>query len=443
MAKTMILNLLFITYATVVLSLISMSKSDPFTDGFSIDLIHRDSPKSPSYDPSLTPSQRLLNAFQRSFHRVHRFKRNASRRSPESGLISAGGEYLLTYSVGTPPVSSLGIADTGSDIIWTQCLPCIKCFKQQLPIFRPHGSTTYKRIPCKSPKCISLEESFCSKRKNNCLYAEQYGDGSFTEGELARDTITFASSHRKSVSLPNITFGCGFRNGGLFSGSESGIIGLGGGQASLVRQLGRLAQGKFSYCLVALSDNANSSKLHFGSKAKLSGRGVVSTPIVRKDPETFYYLTLEGISVGNQKLEFHDPLLSNNSKAVEEGNIIIDSGTTLTLLPPDFYDKLVNALKRTIKLKQIPDPQGFLDLCYFSKEDAIKIPDITVHFKGADVKWKQDNAFVRTGEDALCFAAQGVFDLAIYGNLAQANFLVGYDLEKGTVSFKATDCGQP
>ncbi|KAI3444896.1 hypothetical protein Pfo_001561 [Paulownia fortunei] len=443
MASNIILKSIFIAYVALI-SLVSMSRCDTLTEasttGFTVDLMHRDSPQSPSYDPSLSPSQRLVNALQRSFNRIQRFNVSRSTQSPESDIINSSGEYLMQYSVGTPPVSSLGIADTGSDLTWTQCQPCLKCFKQNLPIFTPNSSSTYRKIPCNASLCNSLPDTFCSRTRKNCLYSETYGDGSFTQGELSTDTITLASTGGKSVSVPNIIFGCGFRNGGIFAGGESGIVGLGGGKASLVRQLGPLVQGKFSYCLVSLSDDSNSSKLNFGANGEVSGRGVVSTPLVQKNPDTFYYLTLEGISVGNQRLEFYDPL-SADFRNRREGNIIIDSGTTLTMLPFNFYAKLKKALQSSIKLKPIKDPQGVLDLCYFSRKD-VQIPDVNVHFKGADVKLKQDNIFVRTSEVSLCLAAQPVQNLAIYGNLAQVNFLVGYDLEKRTVSFKPTDCGK-
>ena len=36
----------------------------------------------------------------------------------QADIISNGGEYLLKYFVGTPPVQILGIVDTGSDLIW-------------------------------------------------------------------------------------------------------------------------------------------------------------------------------------------------------------------------------------------------------------------------------------------------------------------------------------
>ncbi|KAM7476619.1 hypothetical protein LguiB_023862 [Lonicera macranthoides] len=47
----------------------------------SADLVHRDSPKSPFYDPSLTPSQRIANALRRSVRWFNIFK-SGSPKSP-------------------------------------------------------------------------------------------------------------------------------------------------------------------------------------------------------------------------------------------------------------------------------------------------------------------------------------------------------------------------
>ncbi|KAL6575562.1 hypothetical protein OROHE_000939 [Orobanche hederae] len=436
----------FISYISLI-SLVSVSRCNPSAaDGFTTDLIHRDSPESPTYDPSLSPPQRLANAIRRSSRRIRRFKMKHTRESPISDMTNSDGEYLMKYSIGTPPVPSLGVADTGSDIIWTQCQPCLQCFNQNLTFFAPKKSSTYKRIPCNTSNCKSLTETSCSKTRNNCLYYEMYGDGSFTNGLLANETLTLTSATgTKVVSLPNITFGCGFRNGGIFDGGESGIVGLGGGHASLVRQLGSIARGKFSYCLVSSSGESNTSKLHFGGNAVVSGEKVVATPLVRKKPKTFYFLTLEGISVGTKRLDYYDdePWSSVNSGARGEGNIIIDSGTTLTLLPSNLYRKLEKEMNGSITLERTRDPLGALELCYFTREDHIKHPPVTFHFKDADVKLKEENIFVRTSNVSLCLAAQPVMlGLGIYGNLAQINFLVGYDLEKRTVSFKPTHCGR-
>ncbi|GLT54049.1 hypothetical protein SLA2020_272820 [Shorea laevis] len=144
------------------------------------------------------------------------------------------------------------------------------------------------------------------------------------------------------------------------------------------------------------------------------------------------------MSVGKKRLELGDSSYFGDPK----GNIIIDSGTTLTLLPEDFYAKFESAVAEVIDLERVDDPNRMLSLCYKSASDDIGAPIITAHFSGADVKLNQVNTFVRVSEELLCFAFSASESLFIFGNLAQMNFLVGYDTVAQTVSFKPTDCTQ-
>ncbi|KAL0379971.1 UNVERIFIED_CONTAM: Aspartic proteinase CDR1 [Sesamum angustifolium] len=413
--------------------------------GFSIDLIHRDSLRSPSLD-SL---QRVTNSLQRSFNRLNVLAQDHySQQSASTEIVPDRGEYLMKFSLGTPPVTTLAIADTGSDLTWIQCNPCDRCFKQKAPFFEPKGSSTYKPVSCSSNTCTdAVLRTSCNGSKGTCNYAISYGDNSFSKGDLATETITLGSTSRGNVSIPNVIIGCGHLDQGTFGVDASGIVGLGGGKVSLITQMGSSIKGKFSYCLVPFfGKNVKPSKMSFGDEAVVSGGGVASTPIVARTPKTFYFLTLEGITVGNQRLDLDSDLSSsslNGSKAShQEGNIIIDSGTTLTFLPSDLYDRVIRAVKSQTKLRQITDPQGLLNLCYLSRGNVAEVPKITVHFRGADVELKPINTFVKTTQASLCLAFAPADVLAIYGNLAQMDFLVGYDLEKKTVSFKPTDCSK-
>ncbi|GFP88592.1 aspartic proteinase cdr1 [Phtheirospermum japonicum] len=315
----------------------------------------------------------------------------------------------MKFTLGMPGVETLAIADTGSDLTWVQCKPCIKCFKQKSPIFNPQRSSTYKPVPCTSEQCKALPRTSCDSSKNTCSYTIMYGDNSYSKGDIAIETITLGGN----VSIGNLTIGCGHLDQGTFVAGSSGIVGLGGGKVSLISQMGPSIEGKFSYCLVPFfGELSRPSKMNFGENVVVSGDGVVSTPIVAKSPSTFYFLTLEGIT-----------------------------GTTLTFLPVDLYYQVIKAVRSQMTLREISDPQGLLKLCYFSIRNEIpKVPKITVHFRGADVKLKSVNTFVKTSRMSLCLAFAPASSFAIYGNLAQMNFLVGYDLKKKTVSFKTTVC---
>ncbi|CAN1794008.1 Aspartic proteinase CDR1 [Linum perenne] len=326
--------------------------------GFSTDLIHRDSSSSPFYNSQETPAQRIHNAARRSIARVHRFSNiihhiTHELDDPNALLTANNGEYLVNISLGTPPFPIVAIADTGSDIIWTQCKPCANCYKQDAPLFDPKSSSTYK-----------------------------------------------------TVSFPKTIIGCGHDNAGTFDSKGSGIVGLGGGSASLVSQLGSTIAGKFSYCLVPYTSTNPTSTMNFGTNAIVSGSNVVSTPLF-SDPSqpTFYFLQLQAISVGSKKIPFE-----SSSIASSGGNIIIDSGTTLTLVPTQFLSQLSDAVESQVTGgTKASDPQGFFSLCY---------------------------------DKIMCLAFYANDELSIYGNVAQQNFLIGYDLQKHTISFKPTDCSK-
>ena len=132
--------------------------------GFSVDLIHRDSPLSPFFDPSKTRTERLTDAFRRSVSRVGRF-RPGNLKGIESSIVPSAGEYLMNLSVGIPPVPIIAIADTGSDLTWTQCRPCNSCYKQVLPFFDPQKSSTYRHSSCGTSYCLALgKDRSCSKQ---------------------------------------------------------------------------------------------------------------------------------------------------------------------------------------------------------------------------------------------------------------------------------------
>ncbi|KAK8688124.1 hypothetical protein V6N13_086904 [Hibiscus sabdariffa] len=113
---------------------------------------------------------------------------------------------------------------------------------------------------------------------------------------------------------PNIVIGREHDNDESFDDKNtSGIIGLECGDVSSISQLVTTIAGKFSHCLLPLSEARNSSKTYLGSNAIVSGNRTVSTWLTKQYSSTFYFLTLELISV--------------------ETNIVIDSNTTLPHLP--------------------------------------------------------------------------------------------------------------
>ena len=270
-----------------------LAKPNHINGGFSLDLIDRDSPQSPLYNPAYSQFDRLKNAFQRStsraFHLSKRAGFTSNNASIDVNISSAFVEYLMLIKLGTPPVKVVGIVDTGSDLTWAQCKPCVNCYKQVgPPILVPSNSSTYRSLSCQSKGCKLAQDMYqlpCDST-NICHYRMDYGDRSVwdsTVGDLAVDTFWFGPTPVK-----NVIFGCGHDNEGTFKKDSSGIVGLGGGPLSIINQLKSVVNGKFSYCLIPYSNNQKTSRIHFGTHAIVAGANVVSTPLIRGDPSTFY-----------------------------------------------------------------------------------------------------------------------------------------------------------
>ncbi|XP_042058709.1 aspartic proteinase CDR1-like [Salvia splendens] len=282
-------------------SLSNSNNESRIISGFTTEIIHRDSPISPLYDPSLTQEQRLAKRF----------------------------------------VS--------------------ECVRRSFPIIDPGYSNTYNEPSCGSRECTEYEESTtCDVISDTCGFKIAYEDGDNDD------------------------------NG-------NGVVGIGVGRASLLSQLG---YDKVSYCLNP--DESASSTLHFGSDAVVSGLGTVSTAMTKND--VFYYLMLEGITVGN--------------------------------FPTKFYFDYEAAIMASINQSPVRNFDGWR-LCY---SQLISLPRITVHFKGADVEWYADNVFTKVDQNHECLAADPMLVRSFYGNVAQVNYLVCFDVTNNIVSFKHTEC---
>lgn len=126
-------------------------------------------------------------------------------------------------------------------------------------------------------------------------------------------------------------FGASVYNTGTFgdTGGE-GILGLGQGPVSMPSQLGSVLGNKFSYCLVDwLSAGSETSTMYFGDAAVPSGE-VQYTPIVpNADHPTYYYIAVQGISVGGSLLDIDQSVYEIDSGG--SGGTIIDSGTTIKI----------------------------------------------------------------------------------------------------------------
>ncbi|XP_055814423.1 aspartic proteinase CDR1-like [Solanum dulcamara] len=355
----------------------------------------------------------------------------SSKRSPASLSIELVpdflGNYLINFSVGTPPKFQLAVA--GSTFMnWIQCEPCVQCYSQHLPIFNSLKSSTYKALPCASPKCF---QDNCEG--SHCTYVAEYVDQSYSYGDLAVEMFTFYSPQGvEEISFPDIVFGCAHRSKLETTAPKvSGIISLTNSPQSLISQIIPSFGKIFSYCFVPLAQLDVPSTLTFGENA-WGSTGSLFTPMLVKELDPSYFLTLVGISIGGKRIDF----FGNSSNIFREGNIKIDSGTAMTVLPTSFYSQIKTTFIQAIDAEPLVY-ENSISLCY---KDLTVVPSVTMHFIAVDLPLSKDNIMFPKGEGIWCLAFRPTEGQPLYGNVAQTNFLVGYDLNKMTISFKATDC---
>ena len=349
-----------------------------------------------------------------------------------SGVGQGSGEYFSRVGVGSPARQLYMVLDTGSDVTWVQCQPCADCYQQSDPVFDPSLSTSYTAVSCDSQRCRDLDAAACRNSTGACLYEVAYGDGSYTVGDFATETLTLGDS----TSVSNVAIGCGHDNEGLFVGA-AGLLALGGGPLSFPSQISATS---FSYCLVD-RDSPSASTLQFGDSG--AGSDVVTAPLLRSPrTNTFYYVGLSGISVGGETLSIPASAFAMDNSGA--GGVIVDSGTAVTRLQSSAYSALRDAFLRGTASLPRTSGVSLFDTCYdLSDRTSVEVPAVALRFEGGgELRLPAKNYLIPldgAGTYCLAFAATNAA-VSIIGNVQQQGTRVSFDTAKGTVGFSANKC---
>ncbi|XP_022966851.1 protein ASPARTIC PROTEASE IN GUARD CELL 2-like [Cucurbita maxima] len=349
-----------------------------------------------------------------------------------SGMEEGSGEYFVRIGVGSPPRSQYMVIDSGSDIVWVQCQPCRQCYQQSDPVFNPAESTSYTGVSCGSAICDRLENAGC--HSGRCRYEVSYGDGSYTKGTLALETLTIGE-----VTVRDMAIGCGHTNQGMFIGA-AGLLGLGGGSMSFVGQLGGQTGGAFSYCLVSRGIGSTGT-LDFGRGAMPVGATWIS--LVRNpNAPSFYYIGLAGVGVGGIKV----PIPEETFQLTEYGTngVVMDTGTAVTRLPTAAYVAFRDSFTAlTSNLPRAPGVSIF-DTCYnLNGFESVRVPTVSFYFSDGPVLTLPANNFLIPVDSAgtFCFAfAPSPSGLSIIGNIQQGGIQISFDGANGFVGFGPNIC---
>ncbi|GLJ19690.1 hypothetical protein SUGI_0356670 [Cryptomeria japonica] len=199
-------------------------------------------------------------------------------------------------------------------------------------------------------------------------------------------------------------------------------------------------------------DNFNLPLL-FGSAAEFNGTGVQSTMMINNTVlpklNSYYYISLEGISVGNVSLNISQGMF--DIQADGSGGFIIDCVTRYTILPHAAFTAVVSVLDSILGLPRAIDfPDGF-GLCYsIDNYDYVPHVNMTFHMAGADYLIEaRQNFFKLDGEDnslLLCLAMLDMDEVsvagapAVLGSFQQQDYHILYDNANQRLSFTPTSC---
>jgi hypothetical protein len=125
----------------------------------------------------------------------------------------------------------------------------------------------------------------------------------------------------------------------------------------------------------------------------------------------------------------------------------------VTFLDKALLNPMVKELTQRIGLPTVQSPEKLLQLCYDVSRSVNRltfkrnVPNVTLQLAvfGVAVTLKAENTFVEVRDGTMCLAIAPVTQkrpVAILGNIAQQNMHVGYDLDKGTVTFAPADCAR-
>ncbi|XP_017975337.1 PREDICTED: aspartic proteinase-like protein 2 isoform X2 [Theobroma cacao] len=365
-----------------------------------------------------------------------------------SGRPDGVGLYYAKIGIGTPPKDYYVQVDTGSDIMWVNCIQCKECPKRSslgidLTLYDIKDSATGKLVSCDQEFCYAINGgplAGCTANMS-CPYLEIYGDGSSTAGYFVKDIVLYdrvSGNLETSSANGSVIFGCGAtQSGNLDSSNEEaldGILGFGKSNSSMISQLASSGNVKkmFAHCL----DGVNGGGIF--AIGHVVQPKVNMTPLVPNQPH--YNVNMTAVQVGHDFLN----LTTDIFEAGDRKGTIIDSGTTLAYLPDMVYEPLILSQQPSLKLQTVHDEYT----CFqYSASLDEGFPNITFHFENSVILKVYPHEYLFPFNGLWCVGWQNSGmqsrdrkNMTLLGDLVLSNKLVLYDLENQSIGWTEYNC---
>ncbi|KAI3797697.1 hypothetical protein L1987_32960 [Smallanthus sonchifolius] len=364
---------------------------------------------------------------------------------------TAAALYFTKVQIGSPPKDFHVQVDTGSDLLWVNCIECETCPKESdlgipLALYDPKDSSSAKTVGCDHEFCTSTFTGQSDECKAGmlCAYAVKYGDGSSTAGYFVNDNVKLdqVSGNCQTTSMSgNIIFGCGAKQSGQLGSSDQaldGILGFGQSNTSVLSQLSSAKKVKkvFSHCL---DGNRGGGIFAIGEVVEPK---INTTPMV--DDQTHYNIEMKSIDVNGEEIKLPTSILN----FVKKQAVIVDSGTTLAYFPDEVYNQLMEKIMAAQPDKK-PHVVEKMFKCYkYSGNIDDGFPVVNLHFANSlSLKVLPHQYFFQIEDDEWCIGFQNSNikekdgeQLTLLGDLVLSDKLVTYDMENQVIGWTDYDC---
>jgi len=338
----------------------------------------------------------------------------------EGPLFKGDGTHYVELWIGTPPQRQTMIIDTGSSTTAFPCETCKQCGQSNHvdDLFKQSRSSSFKIIRCRN--CAIGQ---CKKGANKCGIHKRYLEGSHFSAHEVEDVISFGEEKRiEKVSVAEIDirkqrkltktmdlissfgihfettsitpkvkiknqgfparFACQTSVAGQFRDQiENGIMGMNNSNRTIWKQMkdsGLIQNDAFSLCF-AKSYYYHAGVLNFGGTDERLHKSKMLFVRKLQGEETYHTVYVKAIylQVGESNLSpnFKTKRLDINYQKFNDGEVILDSGSTNVQISSMMKNPFVNAFKELVGSSYFSfEEEGVADLS--------KFPSIVLHLEG-------------------------------------------------------------
>ena len=249
--------------------------------------------------------------------------------------------YYTTLYIGQKQVKQSFIVDTGTAMMSSLCVPCDYCGPNKTYYFENIEKKVNNPLKCGSKICKMVPASGCNvrnrdKEKKTCSFYNQKPNGDALRGYYLKNIVYFeeaqimtSSSQKKIYRSYALPMGCTLGEYGFYKEIKTdGVLGLNNEETSFISLLYNLKVIKKNIFSLCFGLEGGYMSLGDIDKTYHNSEKIDYIPLLNSTE--FYYINVHYIKLNNEK-----------KITTTQMTAYIDSGSTFTILPRNYYKLLI------------------------------------------------------------------------------------------------------